>query len=334
MRPQNDGPASRAFAMTRFTRFMIHRYRDDIAQYYGNATNVTPLMKDLAYTAANWRKPSFEIWEEVKGSHFYTYMVQRRAMLDGAALALRLKDTASAKHYKQVAATIEKEIEKFWSPSKGYITVTSHRVGGIDYKKSELDSQVVLAALHAGRDDGFYTPGSDKILATWYSLVKAFAKLYPDNVKHKSLAPAIGRYPEDRYNGFDAPANGGNGWMLITTGMAECLYRARVNWRHAGGVDVTAHNVAFLRYITDGKAKFAVGEKVRPGKKFDAVLKALVAHGDSFLARVRLHTEKDGMHLSEQWNRNTGKQQGAEDLTWSYTSFVTAYRARQRALQA
>jgi len=335
MRPQNDGPATRASAVARFTRIMLHRYQNNTALFYSNTT-VTPLMRDLDYTAANWHKPSYEIWEEVKGNHFYTYMAQRRAMLEGAALAQRLKDVKNARKYRQVAKAIEREIKKFWSPSKGYITITKRRVAGLKYKKSELDSQIVLASLHASReDDGFYTPESDQILATWYNLVKVFSKIYPDNAHHKDRAPAIGRYPEDRYNGFDAPPNGGNGWMLITTGMAECLYRARISWRIAEEFRVTAKNVAFLRYITGNKVRFAVGERVRGGnKKFTLTLDALVNVGDKFLQNVRLHTEKDGMHLSEQWNRVTGKQQGAQDLTWSYVSFVTAYRARQRALIA
>jgi len=173
------------------------------------------------------------------------------------------------------------------------------------------------------------------VLATWYNLVKVFSKLYPDNGKHKDMAPAVGRYPEDRYNGYDAPVNGGNGWMLITAGMAECMYRARISWRVAEEFRVTAKNVAFLRYITRNKVKFAVRERVTSGsKKFALVLDALLNTGDHFLQRVRFQTEKDGMHLSEQWNRETGKQQGAEDLTWSYVSFVTAYRARERAMMA
>jgi len=282
---------------------------------------------------ANWRKPSYEIWEEVKGNHFYTYMVQRRAMLDGAALAVRLKDFKNARRYRMVAKSIEREISKFWSPAKGYITVTKRRVAGVNYKRSELDSQTVLASLHAGLDDGFFTPESDKVLATWYSLVKAFSKLYPDNAKHNDRAPAIGRYPEDRYDGYKAPLNGGNGWMLITAGMAECVYRTHISWRIAEHFAVTHRNIAFLRYITKNKVRFAVGQKInKRNPNFAHVLKALIDVGDSFLQNVRVHTEQDGMHLSEQWNRDTGKQQGAEDLTWSYTSFVTAYRARNRAL--
>jgi len=333
MRPQNDGPATRAFATVRFTKLMLHRYLDGIDKFYGNATDVTPLMKDLEYTAANWRKPSYEIWEEVKGSHFYTYMVQRRAMLDGAALAVRLKDFKNARRYRKIAKQIEREISTFWSPRKGYITVTKRRVAGLNYKRSELDAQTVLAALHAGLDDGFFTPDSDKVLATWYRLVNVFSKLYPDNRHHKNVGPAVGRYPEDRYTGYNATLHGGNGWMLITAGMAECVYRTHITWRIAEKFTVTSRNIAFLRYITKNKLRFSVGQRIKKGSPtFISTLKALIGAGDSFLENVRLHTEADGMHLSEQWNRNTGKQQGAQDLTWSYTAFATAYTARKRAL--
>lgn len=332
-RPQNDGPASRAFATARYTKYRLHRYIEVTHLY--NATTPRALNKDLDFVANNWKNPSFEIWEEVKGTHFYTLMVQRRAMLDGAALAKRLKDAKGSEKYTRVAKQISAAIEKFWDDKKGYVTVTHNRVGGLDYKKSGLDSQVILASLHASKNDGFYTPESDAILATWLALVKKFQGLYPDNVKHPKLAPAIGRYPEDQYNGFTAFANGGNGWMLITTAMAECLYRVRNHWALEEHFTVTKRNSAFLEYVTNNQHKFQPGQRYNARSSvFKSVLHGLLKTADKFLERVRHHTEKDGLHLSEQWNRNNGTQQGAEDLTWSYTSFVTAFRARQRSLQS
>lgn len=118
--------------------------------------------------------------------------------------------------------------------------------------------------------------------------------------------------------------------MLLTAGMAECLYRTREAWQHQKEFTVTARNVAFLRFVS--KQKMTLGETVKAGSsKFDLTMKGLVETGDRFMERVKFHTE--GWHMSEQWNRDTGKQQGAEDLTWSYVAFVTAVNARERALQ-
>ena len=50
-----------------------------------------------------------------------------------------------------------------------------------------------------------------------------------------------------------------------------------------------------------------------------------------FLATVRAFTPEDHA-LSEQFDRDTGWQTSAKNLTWSYAAFITAVSARRRAL--
>lgn len=40
-----------------------------------------PVMKDLLFVASNWSSPSYDLWEEEESDHFYTRMVQRRALV-------------------------------------------------------------------------------------------------------------------------------------------------------------------------------------------------------------------------------------------------------------
>jgi len=56
-----------------------------------------------------------------------------------------------------------------------------------------------------------------------------------------------------------------------------------------------------------------------------------IASGDAILARVRNFIPASG-DLSEQFDQTTGEQTSAEDLTWSYAGFVTAWAAREAAL--
>jgi len=332
-RPQNDGPATRAMAVSRFINYMLHKgvKTSKLVKWYGSAKHPSPLQRDLEYTIAQWKNPSFEIWEEVKGMHFYTYMVQRRALLDGAHIAAQFKDHKSARRYNAEARKISKAIMGFWDEKHGHLIPTKGRVGGLDYKHSQLDTQTLLGSLHASIDgDGFFTPEDDRIHATFMALKKAFGDLYTVNKKNPKLATAVGRYPEDRYNGYTAKENGGNPWMLLTAGMAEVCYRTRNAWKKKGAFKVTKRNLSFIKYVNGGgKLKFTAGETIHAkDARFKSTLSGLVSTGDGYLERVRKHTQKNGMHLSEQWNRETGKQQGAADLTWSYVSFITAYHAR------
>jgi glucoamylase len=54
---------------------------------------------------------------------------------------------------------------------------------------------------------------------------------------------------------------------------------------------------------------------------------AINAYADSFVAVAEKYTPSNGS-LSEQFNRDTGVPLSADDLTWSYTAFVTMSQRR------
>jgi len=59
---------------------------------------------------------------------------------------------------------------------------------------------------------------------------------------------------------------------------------------------------------------------------------ALMAKGDAILSRVREFVPESG-DLSEQFDKTTGAQTSAKDLSWSYACFITAWHAREVALR-
>src|SRR5262249_1935246 len=97
-RPQNDGPAIRAFALTKYVDYLRSKgSTNDLTRYYNpDLARPSPIKTDLEYVSHHWADTSFEIWEEVKGNHFYTRLVQRKALLDGAKLAEELNDSGAA----------------------------------------------------------------------------------------------------------------------------------------------------------------------------------------------------------------------------------------------
>jgi len=54
---------------------------------------------DLEYVAHNWQENSFDLWEESNGDNFFTKMVQRKALINGAAFATQMNDTGAAAFY-------------------------------------------------------------------------------------------------------------------------------------------------------------------------------------------------------------------------------------------
>ena len=88
-RPQHDGPPLRALALLRW-----------VAGGQLDApllAEVSALIRfDLEFTLRHWREPSYDIWEEESGHHYYTLRVSAAALGEGAAWLQGLGDTAQA----------------------------------------------------------------------------------------------------------------------------------------------------------------------------------------------------------------------------------------------
>lgn len=334
-RPQDDGPALRALTFTHLANYLLDQGGADQAQlvktklYDGSVPTNSVIKRDLEYVSHHWQETCFDLWEEVRGHHFYTRMVQRRGLVEGAKLAKRLKDPGAADWYNQQAAALEKEIRNHWDQGKGYLVATLDRDGGLNSKTSGLDTAVILAVLHAdASDDSFFAPTDDQVLATAAKLTTTFQGLYSINKVQEDgtggrLGTALGRYPEDVYTGHPGGFEG-NPWVLCTLALAELSYRAAHRWEKKGQVNISELNKPFFVLLAPDKfGKFQPGQSIKKGDDtFQAVLSALRDTGDRQLRRVKYHAFPDGS-LSEQINRYTGFMQSARDLTWNYASVLT-----------
>ncbi len=298
-RPQNDGPAIRALAMTLFAFELIRQNRMAEAKqlYRAELPAQSPIKRDLEYIAHHWRSPNFDLWEEVKGEHFFTKMAQRTALILGGQLARHyFNDSAAGTFYLNQARELELSIQAHIDTDKNLVVPTINFIGDSKGKNSGLDASVILAVLYFSLGDGFFDLHNPAILNTAKTLENVFSQIYSIN-SHVSknqtlfpLSPGIGRYPEDVYNG--AGFSEGNPWFITTNAFAE--YHCRL----AGS---------------------------SPNK---ANASQLVTKGLGFINRTLLHSDTNGQ-MSEQFNRYNGYMQGARELTWSSMSYLRAYRACQ-----
>ncbi|KAI8063745.1 glucoamylase [Gongronella butleri] len=305
-RPQNDGPAERA------TTLMLYD------KHNGNSASKSYVYKDLDYVVSTYSDSCFDLWEEVQGVHFFTLMVMRRALIQGAEYAKNNGDSSNASSYSSTVSSIESLINGFWTGS--YIQVTK------DYtsKSNGLDVAVLLGAIHGGNADGFYTAGSDKVLATTVALQNAMKSEYPLNSNLPSwLGTAIGRYPGDVYDGHGTSQ--GNPWFIGTNTFAEIYYRAISEWNAAGTVSVTDASASFFKQFDSSAASgttYTVGSSA-----YTTLIENIANAADQFLSTVHYHQNGNGS-ISEQYNRQNGYMQGAYDLTWSHASTITALLAK------
>ncbi|BFZ55495.1 glycoside hydrolase 15 protein [Savitreella phatthalungensis] len=327
-RPQNDGPGLRATALGKYlTNYLAGSGSKDQnfinKLYQGDLSKQSIIKSDLEYVAHHWQDQSFDLWEEVKGTHFFTLMVQLRSMVEGATLADKFNDGGASSYYRQQASSITSQLQQFWNAQQNHLIET------LNTQRSGLDCALLLGAIHGPTSGSPFSPGSDKILASHYAIQESFRSLY--KINSGSSAPSgyvgIGRYPEDIYDGYDTSR--GNPWYLCNAAAAEVLYSAVTELDGAGSVKVTNVTSAFWSQFGSYKTGAQVSKSSNK-QAFTTLLQSVRQHADQLMQVVQDHAANNGS-LAEEFNRDNGYAQGARDLTWSYASIRTATQARNAA---
>ena len=329
-RPQNDGPAARAITMIRYANYLLAKGdRASVARdlYAAELPARSVIKTDLEYVAHHWQDHCIDLWEEVKGRHFFTEAAMMVSLRDGAKLAVEMNDPQAAKFYLQVADQIEDQLAKHWDASKGYYLSTLEFSASAEHQKpSQLDVSVLLAALFVEEPSGLLSVMDDHIINTVEALESAFASLYPINSAKGDLGTAIGRYTEDIYYN-------GNPWILSTVAFAEWNYRMAAQLEANPSMILTNTQARYFTNVVASVSKsgqaFRVKSSALDAKTRVSVIEALKIHGDSYLKRVRVSAGVTG-HLAEQFDLRTGAMLSARDLSWSYASFLRAIEARAK----
>ncbi|KZF23199.1 glycoside hydrolase family 15 protein [Xylona heveae TC161] len=281
-RPQRDGPALRALTLMRYLRAynQTHPALWTSADgggswfkelYEASMPALSIIKADLEYVSHHWRDSGFDLWEEVNGLHFFTAMVQRHALLEGAQLAALFDDPGAADWYARQAEEMRHEfLPSFWDEDKG------HLVSTLDTLRSGLDCAIPLGAIHgsslssfssfsspssadadtfpatADGIDSIFAPFSDEVLVSTYDLIIDQRHRFPINAA-AALSPdplagvGIGRYPEDVYNGDGTSV--GNPWFLCTASVAELFYRTAVHAQSQGWLQVSPAALRFWNAV-------------------------------------------------------------------------------------
>ncbi|MBA3596832.1 MAG: glucan 1,4-alpha-glucosidase [Methylibium sp.] len=312
-RPQHDGPPLRALALLRWA-----------AGGQLDApllTEVSALIRfDLDFTLRHWREPSYDIWEEESGHHYYTLRVSAAALAEGAAWLQGLGDTAGAQRCGEESQAVLSLLDDYWvdghDATPGYYR---SRVLADDRPSAKaLDIAVILSAIHSmgpepthaelhsiaslplppGREreqvqaKPHHTVADPRMQATLARLDALFDAAYPINHgRAASRGSAMGRYAGDVY--FS-----GGAYYFSTLGAAEFCFRVAA----LGGA---------------------------PGRD----PRHWFERGDAYLATVRAYTPANG-DLSEQFDQRSGAQTSAKHLAWSYAAFISCVSARRIAAAA
>jgi glucoamylase len=306
-RPQADGPALRTLALLRW-----RRQKPDLDAAIGSGVREL-IAGDLAFTLTRAHEPSFDIWEEESGRHYYTQLVQAEALAQGAEWLAEIGQGDRACACAATAAEVVGRLDAFWNDAAGFYRSRAGAAGG----GKELDIAVVLAVLHAARASGAHSVLDPRAQATVTALEERFDADYAINRDRPAgRGPAMGRYANDAYYS-------GGAYFFATLGAAEFYFRLAAALLSGARMPVTDDNRRFRRRLiaAEGEAESRV------------LAAAAIERGDSIMRTVRAFTLIGG-DLSEQFDRTTGAQTSAKHLSWSYAAFITAAASRAQALQA
>jgi glucoamylase len=203
-RPQSDGPALRASALIAYGNFLLAQ-----GQLTKVMDNIWPAVRnDLAYVGQYWNRTSFDLWEEVNGTSFFTTAVQYKALVEGQAFATALGQSCEACF---VAPELLCHLQNYWN---GTAVVSNYPTANYPLNsRSGVDVNSVLASINifdpdGPCDDATFQPCSARALSNHKILVDGFRSLYGVNRgRPVGSAVAVGRYTEDVFMG-------GNPWYV------------------------------------------------------------------------------------------------------------------------
>ena len=329
-RPQNDGPALRAIAMINIAQVFIQEGQEK----YVRDVLLDVITTDLDYVLARFGYYTFDLWEELSDQdHFFTKMVQRKALTSGASLVRRFGDEKRADSYLNTANHITESLQKHWHAGRGYIAETIHQQ---DHRGGGMDSSIILGVLYGDLNDLDipFSVHDDRVMSSVYFIRNAFTGLYRINISHANQPPLLGRYPNDVYDGNQSTY--GNPWVITTNALAQYYYTLANTYLKLGKISVTNNNLLFFKQINP---KLVDKEEdilfsVSPSR-FYAIINHLIEEGDKTLFAIKryanCYVDSSCFHFSEQIDRTSGQQTSAKDLTWGYATILTAMQTRLAA---
>ncbi len=338
-RPQNDGAGLRAISTIAIANILMNEgqkdwVRENLYITRAGASNYGVIKNDLEYIANHWGEKNSGLWEEIKGYHFFTEIVQRKALIMGAELADKLGDKNAANYYSQQVKHIELLMNNHWNDHTGYYSETLRHQA---YKGGGVNSSIIIGFLY-GRcelDDSAFCIEADRTISSAYFIRNAFEGLFQINfhLKEKNIGgPLIGRYPNDLYDGNQSIY--GNPWPLATALFAEYYYLLAASIIKNESISINSiHRMFFKQVNPELKFKDDLIRQTSDPELFKSIINSLLKTGDDMLKATNYlsKTESDGskFHLAEQVDRSTCEQVSAMDLTWNYAAVLSASRARR-----
>ncbi len=293
-RPQNDGPALRASVLIRFANELLNQNEIEYVQSYLYHNGMDPRTMSIIKMDLEY---TAHHWADPNFDLWEEIYGDHFFTATAQQKAL-IDGAALARrlHDDQAAVYYEQQAELINFRLYQHLDQKNQLIQATlpphlgPQKAFELDSSVLLGILLNPKHD-LFSLNNIYVHKTINALHEQFNLMFPINNHHEG-AILFGRYPGDTYDGYQTNSIG-NPWFILTATMAEYYFTL--------AADLEGNQALRAHYIDTG---------------------------DTYLKLIKNFAQD--MNLSEQINLNTGVQQGAKSLTWSYVSVLRAIELRNK----
>ena len=304
-RPQNDGPAIRGYALVEFAFYQLKnenmRYIEENLVDFQNKKGI--LYRDFEFVTKNFNKPSFDVWEEVEGFHYFTSEFQYQFIKRFSQLANIFGDIETQHKCRKIQVKMRQFLDQFYQNNwLSSVNIINHPPNSRQW----LDFANILAYNYCNL---FWSPFLNSHIGHTINTI-AKENIHKFGTNHNIIL--FGRYKEDTY--YNGPP-----WILLTIGFAQWL--KRVNKIITSDPSVTEeewfkelHNIIeniVLKETTSNDGN----------NTFSNLITLYNKNMEKLLQNIIL--KNNGLH--ESFNPTTLEGLSANNLTWSYASYLHFY---------
>ena len=129
----------------------VEEFKSEYAYLYESSLPTNSTIKaDLEYISNHWMELSYDPWEELYAyGQFFNTIAFREALALGGKLARKLGDDGAADWYELQLTEVGEFLDGFWDSNDGYIKSSIGHQSGVEWKKKNLDTSVLIAVLFA-----------------------------------------------------------------------------------------------------------------------------------------------------------------------------------------
>jgi len=307
-RPQNDGPAIRGYSLCEFAFYQLKNENTHfITQHLVDFKSKNGIIyQDFLFVLNHYEDVSFDLWEEIKGHHYFTSEFHYQFIKKFSQLADIYSEIDIVSKCRKLMVKIRKHLDMFYSKNSSKWIATVIPTNVPEHHRQWEDFGNILVYNYTQL---FWNPYLHSHIGPTINKI-ASENIQKFGKKHGVIL--CGRYIEDLY--YEGPP-----WILLTIGFAQWLKRVKKMLDLDGSIRKEKWFQELHEIIKD--VVIHDDESFDDDNNFSVLVSKYKRNLEKLL--MSIHQKNGGFH--ESFDQETLEGLSAKKLTWSYASYLHFY---------